>query len=68
MVHHGISFNIYCVCVGQGLYFVDCGSGSSRFKCVAPELAMNFWAFLSVHLWWAEVFLIIGLVVAGEIM
>ena len=66
LVHHGFFSNIYCVFVGQVTYFFDCDLNSSKFKRVAPELAMNFCAFLSVHSWWAEVFFMVG-VVAGEI-
>ena len=39
--------------------------GSNKFKYVAPRIAMNIWALLSVHAWWAEVFLLNRLVVAG---
>ena len=62
------NFFKYLFCIRwAGIIIVIVFLGSSKFKCVAPDLAMNIWAFWSVQPWWADVFLMVGLVVAEEI-
>ena len=41
--------------------------GSNKFKYVAPGIAMNIWAVLSVQTWRAEVLMMDGLLIAGKI-
>ena len=58
----------YLVCIySASNIFLDMFLGSSKYKYVAPWIAMNIWAFLSVRPWWAEAFLMFSLVVAEKI-
>ena len=41
--------------------------GSNKFKYMAPGITMNIWAVLSVQTWRAEVLMMDGLLIAGEI-